>query len=148
MRYYRRHIDLGPHFTIQELVPEREYQDLGMNCRWLLDPVAVHVLKLMRQVYGPLTVNDWSFGGDFQYSGYRPPDCSVGAHYSQHKFGRAFDVKSEQYTPDQIREGIMANQELWLDAGLTTLESGKIATSWVHFDTRPTNMDEIMIVKP
>lgn len=148
MRYARRHIDLGEHFRIQELVPQREYQDFGMNCVWMLDPVAVGVLKLMRRVYGPITVNDWLWGGDFEFSGYRPPDCGIGAHYSQHKFGRAFDVKSDNYSPDQIREGIINNQELWLNAGLTTIESGDIAETWVHFDTRPTNMDKIFIVKP
>jgi len=142
-----RRIDLGEHFTIQELVPREIYADFGRQAIWFLDPVAVGVLKLLRRQFGPCTVNDWKWGGEFRYSGYRQPEVDIGAPLSQHRFGRAFDCKFENFSADQVRQNIMADEALWMAAGLTTLESGEIADTWVHFDTRPTNKDSILIVK-
>jgi hypothetical protein len=51
------------------------------------------MLDALRDKFGPITVNDWSWGGTFKESGYRSATSRTGAKYSQHRYGRAFDCK-------------------------------------------------------
>ena len=76
------------------------------------------------------------------------PDTTIGGFLSQHKFGRAFDWNVRDITPDEVRADIMANQEDWIVAGLTTIEDGAFARTWIHGDSRYTRMDKILIVQP
>ena len=69
-------------------------------------------------------------------------------HLSQHRFGNAFDCNIAGISPDDVRKEIMANEKLFMGQGLTTLEDGKIATTWVHSDCRITRKENIFIVLP
>lgn len=141
-------IDIGPHFILQELVPEEIYSRYGQKSIWFSDPVAVRVLLFMRERYGKTKVNNWKWGGNRDEAGYRLPTTETGSEFSQHKLGRAFDPQFEEYTADEVREDILRNQDLFLSLGLTTIEHKEYAPTWVHYDTRPTNMSEILIIKP
>lgn len=136
------------HFSIQELVDRDTYAKYGQSSIWFLDPVALKVLDAIRNRFGSTVVNDWSWGGNNQYRGFRPPDCKIGASFSQHRFGRGFDSNSKNATPDEVRADILANQEYWLDKGLTTIEDGAFSAGWLHFDTRITGISKIFVVKP
>lgn len=76
------------------------------------------------------------------------PDANVGSYLSQHKFGNAFDCHIKGLSADGVRQEIMDNEKEFMDAGLTTLESGAYAPTWVHSDCRDTGLDHIFIVKP
>jgi len=78
------------HFDIEELVPEDVFNERGEKCWELLDEDILADLDTLRDLLGPLTINDWKWGGGFQYSGFRPEGCGVGSKYSQHKLGKAF----------------------------------------------------------
>jgi hypothetical protein len=40
------------------------------------------------------------------------------------------------------------NEQQWMEAGLTVIEDGAYAPTWVHIDVRHTGKREIFIVKP
>ena len=101
----------------------------------MLNPETLVALINLREFFGvPITVNNWHIGGSFQYRGFRPSDCKVGAKMSQHRFGNAFDCDIKGYTAEQARQKILANQDHLLLRSITRLEAG---TSWVHFDLKP-----------
>jgi hypothetical protein len=54
---------------------------------------------------------------------------------------------------DEVRAEILSFPQVFLDLGLSTLENGTFAPTWVHSDIRNTAMDlsrptQILIVKP
>ena len=56
------------------------------------------------------------------------------------------DGKRKEIPASEIRSIILKNQSTWMAWGLTTLESGKYAPTWVHGDCRPTGRKTILIV--
>jgi hypothetical protein len=95
------------YFAIKELIyPElyEKYRKLGMeNLLWrCLDMDVVESANRIREfVNSPITVNN---GSRFTLSGLRPFNTRVGAKLSQHKFGRALDLKFRgNYTPESLR---------------------------------------------
>lgn len=162
-------MNIRPNFDVREFVPPRVWNQFGRASRWFLDPRMLDLAQFYRDYFdAPVRVNDWHFGGadsasrsdsdqssshtqyegDFTERGFRLPDSNVGARLSQHKFGRAFDCNVRGLTPDEVRSRIMDNEALFMAEGLTTLESGDIATTWVHSDVRTTDQNSIMIVTP
>lgn len=77
------------YFKPEELVP-RDWVD-----RWfyVLDPIMLRAIDLLREQFGSIIVNNYLWGGRLQFAGFRPPDCTVGNSHSQHRFGRAADLK-------------------------------------------------------
>ena len=91
------------HFKIEELVPRAQYNALDGSVLWnLLDPRILRAADSLRDRYGAMLCNTWLFGGDTQYRGWRP-QVSVGARYSQHRFGRALDLIPKHATAEEIR---------------------------------------------
>ena len=135
-------------FHLHELVDKATYEKFGDFSQRFLDEETVKLVQLFRERYGSTTVNNWYQGGNLQFRGFRPPNCSVGGSYSQHKFGRGFDLNCVKATPDEIREDIMSNEELFLNMGLTRIEDGAFAPTWLHIDRAWTGDNKIHVVKP
>ena len=137
-------------FYLQEFVDEGTYASWGDSCIWFVDPRIITLAQFIRERLGkPCTINNWHGGGKFQYSGFRPPKCTVGASLSQHRFGRAIDLKVKGMTADEVRSHIEEHWFLYHKAtALSTIEDGNDAPSWCHIDIRTTGMDELKIVKP
>lgn len=148
-------------FNIKEFVPRRVYEYFGNKSIWFLDEDLIQLTQFMRVYFGEsMRINDWHYGGNFQYRGFRPDpfyykkqesglyeDIRKGK-YSQHRYGRAIDCNFKKMTPDEARKEILDNQEMWLDCGLTVIEDGAFSPTWLHFDIRNTGMSEILVVKP
>jgi hypothetical protein len=132
-----------PHFIIEELVDKQTFEQFGENAWWFLDEKALATLVAMREAFGPLTVNNWHLGGNYQYSGFRHPQCTIGAQLSQHRFGRGFDPKSKHFTPEQMQSFILANPKRF--PYITTMENAKHTKTWLHFDTRLRNELAVVI---
>jgi hypothetical protein len=130
------------HFGIKELVSRAVYADRGEKAWSLLDERALKTLDQLREKFGPVTVNDWSWGGANEYRGYREPSCGIGAQYSQHRFGRGFDCSFRNVSADQVRDYILSNPEEFLF--ITSIEMN---VSWLHFDVR-NNTDAILKFYP
>jgi len=104
------------HYKIEELVYIDFYKKFKANCIWWFDPYllwsldAIWVYISIKYNKTPIiTINDYIFGGNNQYRGLRPFDCSVGVKYSQHKFGKASDFSEKEISPKEIYEEIIEN---------------------------------------
>lgn len=143
---------LTNNFRLAEFIDPETYKQYGEKSIWFIDPKVVAICqKLRERMNKPLTVNNWYDGGDYSLSGFRPAGTSVGASKSQHKFGRAADVKMLG-EPDNgaflLRDEITFNFEMYRELGLTTIEDETFAPTWCHFDIRWTKQETLFIMKP
>jgi hypothetical protein len=132
------------HFRIEELVDRKTFNDRGEKAWQLLDDRALFVLQLLRKRYGPITVNNWLWGGDRQWSGLRTKECNIGATYSQHRFGRAFDCLIKNATAEEVRKDMLDFWPRQMYNFPITMEDD---VSWFHFDTRQQE-NPVNIFKP
>lgn len=138
---------VSEHFFIYEFVPKVIFDRYDLKSKWFIRPEIIKLAQFYRNYFGrPVYINNWYWGGPRYNRGFRTPNSQVGVLYSQHKLGAAFDCNIQGLSPDQVRSEIMANATTFMDAGLTTLEDGAIATTWIHSDIRPTGLSEIWIV--
>ena len=121
----------------------------GKNWTYFIDKKIVEVAQRLRNQFGPITINDKYIGGNYNLSGYRPFDCGIGAKYSQHKFGRALDLKFlEQIEPSAVLAYILNHEREFLNIGLTRVEDTNFTPSWLHIDCAYTGINTIKIIKP
>lgn len=132
------------YFKIEELVPSIVFKRFGHRSWMFLNPIALQMLDTIREFYDrPVTVNNWLWGGNLENRGFRTPKSDVGASFSQHKLGNAFDLNVENISSEEVRNDILKNQNnIFVD--INCLESD---VSWVHFDVRNIQ-DRILIVSP
>mgnify|MGYP003931408633 CR=1 FL=1 len=127
------------HFSIEELVPPKVFQDRGQKAWQLLDDRMLITLDRLREKYGSMTVNSWKWGGDREWSGLRTPDSPYYSKYSQHSFGRAADVIFKHITAEEVRQAILENPD---DPTFELINSFEEGVSWLHFDVR--NCDRVL----
>ena len=128
------------HFSLQELVPQfmwlKHRQDKLLR---MIDSRLLWTMDRLRELYGPVYVNNWHWGGNNQFSCLRPFDCAVGAALSEHKFGRAADLKFKRINADEIRQHVLADPYREEFKFITSLELG---VSWFHFGVSNYNKNE------
>lgn len=128
-------------FTIEELVPPDVLQDIGEELCWgLLDERLLVTIDALREVYGPMTINNWHIGGNRRQCGFRN-DEGTGAKYSQHRFGRAADLLPKNKKPAEIRADILKNPKKF--GFITAMEN---VEGWLHIDVR--NCEAIKVFNP
>ena len=135
---------ISKNFCIEEFVPPVVFKRFGAKSIWFIDKQVVTVSQFFRDRYGKsITINDWHTGGRRTLSGFRPPNSTVGANLSQHRFYKAADLKwlQDDMDMDEIREDVRNNWNLFQVHGLTTIELG--TDSWIHADCRWTNSDKL-----
>ena len=134
-------------FLLGEFVPPEileRYPDKGI---WFIDPKIIAIAQFMRDRYHlPIIINDYLSKGNYINSGFRVPSEEVGAVLSQHRFGRAMDIKIQGMFPEEVRADIKRNWELFRGVGLTTIEAD--TPTWTHLDCRYTGLETLLIVKP
>ena len=139
------------HFGIKELVPKDlydKYKSRGDNFLFqvVFDERLLMLIDRVRDKFGSMTICDWSWGGGSHYRGFRPPNSSVGAALSQHRFGRAVDMIPKNVSPDEMRTYIIDNQNSgdWGNVGGLEMD-----ISWFHIDVRArTNPIKINLFYP
>jgi hypothetical protein len=139
------------HFDLREFVDARTWNVLGVKAAWLIDPKIVAICDLLREKSGaPVTVNNWHTAGGYDSSGYRAIWDNTGGKLSQHRCGRAADVKVKGLIPLRVFQLIQANRAEFEAAGLTTMEDLRFTPTWTHLDCRPRLEEKagILIVKP
>jgi len=77
----------------------------------------------LRYLFGPLWVN----GRGLTQCGFR----TNGSKTSQHKFGRALDLHSDKYDPEEIRMHIINNKQ-----DFPYISFLEVDISWLHIDCR------------
>lgn len=145
-------MQVAANFILEEFIPKEIYDKWGESSIWFIDKRIITIAQFIRDRFDHIvTINNWHKGGTYNLSGLRPFDTSTGAGMSQHKFGRAIDVKMIgrfENGADEIRNDIISNFDEYRAIGLTTIEDGAIATNWCHIDCRWTNQAGLFIVKP
>jgi len=122
------------YFIAEELVPPRVY-NYKKELSWeLIDDRVLITLDQLRDEYGSITVNNWKWGGDREWSGLRTPDSPWYRPYSQHTFGRASDCIFNDTNVKKVRKDILDNPERF-----PCINSVELQTSWLHFDVRNCN---------
>ena len=134
------------YFQPYELVPKETYRILERQGKlnqvwWLFDPRILLVGDRLRKRYGKMECNTWWWKGQHSFRGWRPPECTIGAARSQHRFGRALDLIPLEATVEEIHSEIISNGE---DFGFITCV--EIGVSWLHVDCR--NYQGLLIVHP
>ena len=127
------------HFIIEELVSKGTFAARGEKAWQLLDDRLLITLDSLRKKYGSMTVNNWKWGGDREWSCLRTVDSPWFSTYSQHSFGRAADIIFKDVTAEQVRQDILANKD---DTAFEFINSFEEATSWLHIDVR--NCDRVL----
>ncbi|NJL73884.1 MAG: hypothetical protein HC892_01425 [Saprospiraceae bacterium] len=132
-------------FTLQEFVSESVYVKFGNNSIWFIDQKIINIAQLFRTIVDKsVTINNWHNKGSFNESGLRDFSTSTGVSFSQHKFGRAVDLKVDGMTGDQMRKIVIDNKIAFLQIGLTTIEDK--TPTWLHCDCRNTGLKDLLIV--
>ncbi len=124
------------HFELHELVPKDLFNKYAFkqHILWgLFDERLLRIADTVREEFGSMTINNWYWQGPRQYSGFRPPDCTIGATLSQHRFGRALDMIPKTSDVDDIRQDMIESQNdiAWKDIGGIEMD-----ITWLHVDTR------------
>lgn len=138
-------VRLSDDFIIQEFIPKEVYDIYGIKSAWFIDIRLVNICQYLRDHIGkPITINNWFSGGSYNDSGFRV--SGVGASMSQHKYGRAADLKVKDLTPEEVHAIISEKWNVLKKLGLTTLENASKTPTWTHIDLRFTGMDSIFFV--
>lgn len=124
------------YFAIHELVPRAVAFARGEAAWELLDDRLLITSDRLRQRFGKMTVNNYHWGGDREWSGLRTPVSPYFSQYSQHTFGRAADCLFADATADEVRADILAHPEL---PAFELIGGIELDVSWLHFDVRNTD---------
>lgn len=135
------------YFRIEELVSPQTFKDRGEKAWELLDNRLLVTLDELRERYGPMTINNWYWGGERKWSGLRTPESPWYSQYSQHTFGRAADILFADTTVDQVRQDIVDDSKQFrhdeIYSFITAVEDD---VSWLHIDVR--NCPRLKLFKP
>lgn len=138
-------IKVSKDFHNYEFVPPDVYYQFGDNSIWFIDKRIIRICQWLRDYTGnSIIINDWYWGGGYQESGFRSINTSTGASLSQHKFGRAVDIKVDDMDPEEVRNIIRNNYVKLKRIGLSTIE--KNTPTWIHLDIRWSNKSELFEV--
>jgi hypothetical protein len=140
------------YFQLHEVVYPGAIQARGEKAWELMDERILRGADWLREKFGPCVINGKLGGKSFTESGLRDPFTATGAKFSQHKFGRAVDLKFVRVTAKEVYDYILKNQPEARENGITTVEDIAHTPTWCHIDCRllpesfPAN--GILVVKP
>jgi hypothetical protein len=140
------------YFALNEVVHPGAIQALGDRAWTLMDERILRGADWLRELFGPCTINGKFGGKGFTESGLRDPFTATGAKFSQHKFGRALDLKFHNVTCKEVYDYIIRNPGDARENGITTVEDIAFTGTWLHIDCRllPESFPEngVLVVKP
>lgn len=136
---YERQIYKPKYFELYELLPPELYtyqmyvdEKVREGGYRLMDEKLLITIDVIREIIGkPLICNTWYQDGNRSYCGLRPKNCTVGVQTSQHKLGKAVDLVCHDYTAEEMRQMIIANQDK-----LPFPIRMEADVNWLHIDTK------------
>ena len=145
-----KRIKVNDFFYLDEFIPPEIYSVRGAKSIALMDDRIIEGVTLLRKYAGvPFVINNWQAGGKFDESGLRLQNTRTGAKWSQHKYGRALDIKPKGMTIRQLFAILKAHEDEFIEKKLiTTVENIDKTLTWLHIDCRYTGLDKFLIVDP
>lgn len=131
------------YFDIHELVPKDVYEKYGETAWKLMDDRILITIDKLRYRYGKMTINNYYWGGDRQWSGLRTPDSPYYNFTSQHSYGRAVDIIFKEVTTEEVRNDLLNNPDEDTFKLITAVE---LDVSWLHIDVR--NVKRLFTFRP
>ena len=129
MLYY-----IPKYFHVQELVDSYTFKKYGSTAFQFFNPKLLFTIDQIRSYFGkPMIINNYHIKGKLQWRGLRTKQCTIGAHYSQHRFGNAVDFNIMDIDAEEIRKTILINYNSYQFQYITAMERN---TTWVHIDFR------------
>ena len=132
------------YFKAYELVSREDYKKMGDAKVWeIFDPKIIETIDIIKEQFphGTMTINNWFWGGNREWSGLRTPNSKYYSLRSMHSYGKAIDAVFSQYAADEVRSFIISNPQLFPHVkGIET------DITWLHIDVR--NRDEVLLFKP
>jgi hypothetical protein len=119
------------YFKLHELVPSEIYHRYGDRAWEFLDDRLLMAIDNLRDHFGKMTINNWFWGGDREWSGLRTPDSPYYSPTSQHTFGRAADCLFDGYSADYARKTILKNP-----LEFNYINAMEMGVDWLHIDVR------------
>lgn len=136
---------VSANFQLKEFVDPATYTARGEKSIELIDLRIITLAQFCRDFFKTgIIINNWHMGGQYKESGLRSFETATGARFSQHKYGRAVDLRFHDLKCEDVRNVIRQNWPLFKAAGLTTIEKG--TPTWVHADVRFTGLETLFEV--
>ncbi len=137
---------VAKNFYLSEFLHPSFLENKGINPLWFVDPRVFTMAQALRNRFQkPVIINDWVTDGAYSLSGLRPFSSSIGATFSQHKYGRAIDPKVLGIDALEVQLDIRRNWKFYQRAGLTTIEDS--TPTWTHMDCRNTGSYSLFIIQ-
>lgn len=130
------------YFKAHEFIPPHIYNKWGERSFMFIDDRILKMMDYIRENIGaPITINNYKWNGDRQWSGLRTPDSPWYSELSQHSFGRAVDFLVKGYTPQEVHvlldKWLRYSDEFRSIVTSITVEEYKDGgITWVHIDIR------------
>lgn len=126
------------YFRIEEFVSRsifNQFRGREHILWWQFDPRILYSAYQLRIIFDQgITINNWLWNGNRQFSGLRLPGDDHFSQTSQHSHGRGLDLVFRRTHPEEVRQFIIKNP---LDDRLkyiTCIE--KDTPTWLHIDCR------------
>ena len=131
------------YFDISELVPKHMYNMRG-NKNWrFIDERLISTIDTLKEHFssGTMTINNYKWGGDREWSGLRTSQSPDYSPTSMHSFGKAIDCIFSHYSAEEVRLYILSNKGFF-----PYIRGMEDTVSWLHVDVR--NEDELKLFQP
>lgn len=132
------------YFKAYELVSKEDYEKIGDAKVWeIFDSGVIEAIDTIKENFphGTMTINNWYWGGDRNWSGLRTPQSPDYSLTSMHSYGKAIDAVFSQYTADEVRSFMVSNQRLF-----PSIKGIETDISWLHIDSR--SREDLKLFKP
>ena len=133
-------------FKLHELVPPNILKLFNEEAAWgILDPKLIQMIDKIKETFpdGSMTINNYFWGGDREWSGLRTTDSSYYSVRSQHALGKASDAIFSHYPIKEVRDYIIEHPEEFTQVG-----GIELGVSWLHIDTRNRVDNKIKLFYP
>ena len=137
---------ISNYFLLEELVPPTVFKERGSLAWELLDDRLIQTIDTIKKRFplGTMTINNWVWGGNRQWSGLRTPEAiKYYSPFSQHAFGRAIDTIFSAYTTEEVRQYILDNP-----LEFPHVKGVELGVGWLHIDCRNTVDTKVKVFHP
>lgn len=138
------------YFILEELVSRKIFETMDHNAIWShFDQDLLKAIDWVKETFSkdsPVTINNWKWGGDRQYSGLRVDGDDYYSPTSMHSVGKAADMIFKNTTAHEIRKSVTEMESMGIVIPyITRIENG---VSWLHIDTKPTGKTDVYFFNP